>query len=209
MPVLQFGAREATLNIVIDGPPFAGRSTLLRHLHAHVESMPRTGITAREQARARILTLPFPLETGLVRPQFRTTLMLQALSGLTHRTRLRKNVLRDADAVIFVADPQWDRMDETVQAFDSMKSVLARTGTSLDAIPYVVQVSKCDLPEIAPPDYLSQLFATHNGFCGMRFSNATSGTGMLDAPNILLKKLLAKDRADERECPPSQLKTGP
>jgi len=209
MPVLQFGTREAVLNIVYDGPPFAGRATALRHLHTHVKNMPRTAIIAREQAKAKALSLPVPLAAGLIRPQFRTTLMLQALSGLTHRTKLRESILRDADGVIFVADPQWDRMDETMQAFEALKTTLWQTGTSLDAVPYVVQVSKCDLPEIAPPDYLSHLFARHDGFCGLRFSNATSGVGMLDAPNILLKKLLAKDAAVERECPPLQLKNGP
>ena len=71
MPVLQFGTREAILNIVYDGPPFAGRSTALRHLHTRVENMPLTPILAREQAKAKVLSVSVPLAAGLIRPPSR------------------------------------------------------------------------------------------------------------------------------------------
>ena len=58
------------------------------------------------------------------------------------------------DGVIFVADSQWEKMEENVESFKNLEDNLAKQNISIDEIPYVLQYNKRDLENIAPVNYL-------------------------------------------------------
>jgi signal recognition particle receptor subunit beta len=66
----------------------------------------------------------------------------------------RQLVLRSVDGVIFVADSQWEKMEENVESFKNLEDNLAKQNISIDEIPYVLQYNKRDLENIAPVNYL-------------------------------------------------------
>jgi signal recognition particle receptor subunit beta len=64
----------------------------------------------------------------------------------------RKLILKGVDGVIFVADSQVERMDANVEAIDNLDANLKAQGYDLMAIPYVLQLNKRDLPNVAPKE---------------------------------------------------------
>src|SRR5438477_3180471 len=59
--------------------------------------------------------------------------------------------------VVFVADSQWEKMEENVESFRNLEENLAQQNISIDEIPYVLQYNKRDLGNIAPVNYLEFL----------------------------------------------------
>ena len=62
----------------------------------------------------------------------------------------RKLILKGVDGVIFVADSQVERMDANVEAIENLVINLKTQGYDLLTIPYVLQLNKRDLPNVAP-----------------------------------------------------------
>ena len=56
--------------------------------------------------------------------------------------------------VVFVADSQWEKMEENVESFQNLGDNLAAQNMSIDDVPLVVQYNKRDLTNIAPVNYL-------------------------------------------------------
>jgi mutual gliding-motility protein MglA len=69
----------------------------------------------------------------------------------------RQLVLRSVDGVVFVADSQWEKMEENVESFKNLEENLAQQNISIDEIPYVLQYNKRDLNNVAPINYLEFL----------------------------------------------------
>jgi signal recognition particle receptor subunit beta len=66
----------------------------------------------------------------------------------------RQLVLRSVDGVVFVADSQWEKMEENVESFQNLAENLATQNMSIDDVPLVLQYNKRDLPNIAPLNYM-------------------------------------------------------
>src|SRR5512136_3414417 len=62
----------------------------------------------------------------------------------------RKLILKGVDGVIFVADSQIERMDANAESIDNLQINLRAQGYDLMTIPYVLQLNKRDLPNVAP-----------------------------------------------------------
>jgi signal recognition particle receptor subunit beta len=61
------------------------------------------------------------------------------------------------DGVIFVADSQVERMDANVEAIENLVINLKSQGYDLNNIPYVLQLNKRDLPNVAPLEEMVSL----------------------------------------------------
>ena len=69
----------------------------------------------------------------------------------------RQLVLRSVDGIVFVADSQWEKMEENVESFKNLEENLGQQNLSIDEIPYVLQYNKRDLANVAPVNYLEFL----------------------------------------------------
>jgi mutual gliding-motility protein MglA len=69
----------------------------------------------------------------------------------------RKLILKGVDGVIFVADSQVERMDANVEAIENLQGNLKTQGYDLATIPYVLQLNKRDLPNVASVAEMKQL----------------------------------------------------
>src|ERR671922_186227 len=70
----------------------------------------------------------------------------RCLPGQSRYNMTRKLVLRGVDGVVFVADSQWDRLKENVDSLRNLNDNLREYRLDLNAVPYVVQYNKRDLP---------------------------------------------------------------
>ena len=86
-----------------------------------------------------------------------TKFQLYTVPGQVIYNATRQLVLRSVDGIVFVADSQWEKMEENVESFRNLEENLAQQNISIDEIPYVLQYNKRDLPNIAPVNYLEFL----------------------------------------------------
>jgi signal recognition particle receptor subunit beta len=83
-----------------------------------------------------------------------TKFQLYTVPGQVIYNATRQLVLRSVDGVVFVADSQWEKMEENVESFKNLADNLSKQNISIDEIPYVLQYNKRDLENIAPVNYM-------------------------------------------------------
>src|SRR5213079_1022958 len=89
----------------------------------------------------------FPLEAVAIKG-FKTKFALFTVPGQVIYNATRQIVLRGVDGIVFVADSQYDKMEENAQTFANMIDNLDSLNLGLDHIPYVLQYNKRDLPDV-------------------------------------------------------------
>jgi signal recognition particle receptor subunit beta len=88
---------------------------------------------------------------------FKTRFHLYTVPGQVFYDASRKLILKGVDGVIFVADSQNERMDANVESIDNLQINLKAQGYDLMAIPYILQLNKRDLPNVASVDEMATL----------------------------------------------------
>ncbi|MGH8164675.1 MAG: hypothetical protein ACREP1_10110, partial [Rhodanobacteraceae bacterium] len=88
---------------------------------------------------------------------FVTKFQLYTVPGQVIYNATRQLVLRSVDGIVFVADSQWEKMEENVESFHNLEENLRQQNIAIDEIPYVLQYNKRDLTNIAPINYLEFL----------------------------------------------------
>src|SRR3990172_8501006 len=68
----------------------------------------------------------------------------------------RKLILKGVDGVVFVADSQIERMEANIESMENLRLNLAEQGYNLDAVPFIIQYNKRDLPNVVPLDELKK-----------------------------------------------------
>ena len=106
---------------------------------------------------------------------FVTKFQLYTVPGQVIYNATRQLVLRSVDGVVFVADSQWEKMEENVESFRNLAENLAQQNISIDEIPYVLQYNKRDLNNVAPINYLE--FVLNNRKKRVQSFEVISSTG--------------------------------
>jgi signal recognition particle receptor subunit beta len=83
-----------------------------------------------------------------------TKFQLYTVPGQVIYNATRQLVLRSCDGLVFVADSQWEKMEENVESFKNLADNLARQNVAIDDVPCVLEYNKRDLPNVAPINYL-------------------------------------------------------
>jgi signal recognition particle receptor subunit beta len=194
MALINQATKEIQLKIVYYGPPQGGKTTNLEKVHAEIEAAPdaKGKLTSLATNSDRTLFFDFlPLETAVVRG-FKTKFQLFTVPGQVIYNTTRQLVLRGVDGLVFVADSQYEKMEENVQTFANMIQNLETLNQSLDQIPYVLQYNKRDLPNAAPVDYLDFLLNNRETQVPSFSSSAYKGDGVFETLNMITRMLLHK-----------------
>jgi signal recognition particle receptor subunit beta len=93
---------------------------------------------------------------------FKTRFHLYTVPGQVFYDASRKLILKGVDGVIFVADSQNERMDANLESVDNLQVNLKSQGYDLSTIPYVLQLNKRDLPNVAPVDEIKRMLIKKN-----------------------------------------------
>jgi mutual gliding-motility protein MglA len=162
MTFINYASREINCKIVYYGPGLCGKTTNLQYIFDKTNPAAKGKLISLATETDRTLFFDFlPLELGTVRG-FKTRFHLYTVPGQVFYDASRKLILKGVDGVIFVADSQVERMDANVEAIENLETNLKTQGYDLAAIPYVLQLNKRDLPNVASVDEMKKLLAKKN-----------------------------------------------
>lgn len=191
MSFINFAKREIAFKIVYYGPALCGKTTNLEKIHEVVNPDVRGELTILSTQQDRTLFFDFlPLKSDIIKG-FVSKFQLYTVPGQVIYNETRKLVLRNVDGVVFVADSQWEKMEENVESFANLEENLRQQNDTLDELPYILQFNKRDLPTIAPTHYLDFLLNQRNTRVPFAEAVASEGEGVFESLNLIARMVLA------------------
>lgn len=190
MSFINFARNEIAFKIVFYGPALGGKTTNLEQIHSAIQPDTRGELTILSTQQDRTLFFDFlPLKSDVIKG-FTSKFQLYTVPGQSIYSETRKLVLRNVDGIVFVADSQWEKMEENAESFEDLSNNLTEQGMSIDEIPYLLQFNKRDLPNIAPSHYMDFMLNQRATRVPTIESIAIECTGVFEALNLIAKMVM-------------------
>ena len=195
MAIINQATKELQVKIVYYCPAKSGKTTNLEQVHANVqvpEATAKGKMTSLATSSDRTLFFDFfPLEAVAIKG-FKTKFALFTEPGQVIYNATRQIVLRGVDGIVFVADSQYDKMEENVETFKHLEDNLKTLNLNLDDIPYVMQYNKRDLPDVAPIEYMDFVLNNREVQVPSFEASASNCNGVFETLNMITRMLLHK-----------------
>ncbi len=190
MSFINFAKKEIAFKIVYYGPGMCGKTTNLEQIHAAVDPTLRGELTMLSTRQDRTLFFDFlPLKSDIVKG-FVSKFQIYTVPGQSMYNETRKLVLRNVDGVVFVADSQWEKMEENAESFQNLEDNLKDQKVVLDELPYMLQFNKRDMPNAAPVHYMDFLLNRRENRATCLEAVARDGRGVFESLNLISKMVL-------------------
>ena len=190
MTCINYASREIDCKIVYYGPGLCGKTTHLQYIYDKTNPQAKGKLISLATETDRTLFFDFlPLELGTVRG-FKTRFHLYTVPGQVFYDASRKLILKGVDGVIFVADSQNERMDANLESVDNLQVNLKSQGYDMTTIPYVLQLNKRDLPNVAPVEEMRRMLVKKNE--PTFEAVASKGTGVFETLKGVAKLVLSE-----------------
>ena len=190
MAFVNYSTREINVKIVYYGAGLCGKTTNLQWIYEKTNPGSKGKLISLATETDRTLFFDFlPLELGTVRG-FKTRFHLYTVPGQVFYDASRKLILKGVDGVIFVADSQIERMDANVESIENLAINLKAQGYELMSIPYILQLNKRDLPNVASVDEMKRLLQRKNE--PIVEAVASKGTGVFETLKGVAKLVMAE-----------------
>ncbi|MGZ8900245.1 MAG: GTP-binding protein [Limisphaerales bacterium] len=194
MALINQASKEIQVKIVYYGPALCGKTTNLVKVHENVQTSGDKGklVSLANQTSDRTLFFDFlPIEAMSIKG-YKTKFQLYTVPGQVIYNTTRQLVLRGVDGIVFVADSQYDKMQENVESFANLEENLRALRLNLADIPYVLQYNKRDLPNPAPVEYLDFLLNNRDVQVPSFEAAAPKCEGVFETLNMITRMLLHK-----------------
>src|SRR5688500_7754841 len=194
MALINQASKEIQVKIVYYGPALCGKTTNLVKVHENVQVAGDKGklVSLANQTSDRTLFFDFlPVEAMAIKG-YKTKFQLYTVPGQVIYNTTRQLVLRGVDGIIFVADSQYDKMQENVESFQNLEDNLRGAKLDLAEIPYVLQYNKRDLPNVAPVEYMEYLLNNRDVRVPAFEASAAKVEGVFETLNAITRLLLQK-----------------
>ncbi|HEY7161352.1 MAG TPA: GTPase domain-containing protein [Acidobacteriota bacterium] len=156
MTFINYASREINCKIVYYGPGLCGKTTNIQYIYDRTNPGAKGKLISLATETDRTLFFDFlPLDLGSVKG-FKVRFHLYTVPGQVFYDASRKLILKGVDGVIFVADSQNERMEANEESVYNLKMNLKEQGYDLQVIPYVLQLNKRDLPNVATVEEMIQ-----------------------------------------------------
>src|SRR5213592_2749623 len=158
MAIINQATKELQVKVVYYGPAMGGKTTNLVKVHENIQTAQEKGkLVSLATSSDRTLFFDFlPIEAMAIKG-FKTKFQLYTVPGQVIYNTTRQLVLRGVDGIVFVADSQYDKMEENVQSFANLEENLRSLELDLGEIPFVLQYNKRDMPNAAPLEFMDYL----------------------------------------------------
>lgn len=195
MAIINQATKEIQVKIVYYGPAQCGKTTNLEKVHSDVQ-------TANPEDKGKLVSLAtssdrtlffdfLPIEAMSIKG-FKTKFQLYTVPGQVIYNTTRQLVLRGVDGIVFVADSQYDKMEENVESFANLEENLKTLRLNIADIPYVLQYNKRDLPNVAPVEYMDFLLNNRDVRVPSFEAAAFKSVGVFETLNMITRMLLHK-----------------
>jgi len=194
MAIINQATKELQVKIVYYGPALGGKTTNLVQVHDHVQTAngQKSKLVSLATSSDRTLFFDFlPIEAMAIKG-FKTKFRLYTVPGQVIYNTTRQLVLRGVDGIVFVADSQYEKMEENVKSFSNLEENLRSLNMDLSDIPYVVQYNKRDLPNVAPVEYMDFLLNNRQVQVPAFTACAHKCEGVFETLNMITRLLLHK-----------------
>jgi signal recognition particle receptor subunit beta len=212
MSIINYASREIQFKIVYYGPALCGKTTNLAYIHQRISPQNRGDLVSLATAADRTLFFDFLPLNAVVIKGFVTKFQLYTVPGQVIYNATRQLVLRSVDGIVFVADSQWEKMEENVESFKNLADNLARQNVAIDDMPCVLQYNKRDLPNVAPVNYME--YVLNNRKKRLPSFESVSSTGqnvfatLNAASQILLHKFSKQNDVPQNVAPTVAIPAG-
>lgn len=190
MSSTNYAAKEINCKIVYYGPGLAGKSTNLTYIFEHTSPEAKGKMISLQTEVDRTIFFDFlPADNPSVRG-FKVRVHLYTVPGEVAYDASRKEVLKNVDGVVFVADSRPDRHQANIESLQNLKENLTEKGADLGRLPFVIQYNKRDLADLITID---DLRATLNENAVPDFEAvAGKGMGVFNTLNAIVKRVVVK-----------------
>ena len=202
MPIINYASKEIQFKIVYYGPALGGKTTNLAYIHSRISPAHRGDLVSLATAADRTLFFDFLPVNALTLQGFKTKFQLYTVPGQVIYDSTRQLVLRSVDGVAFVADSQWDKMEENVASFRNLEQNLQKQKLTLEEVPVVLQFNKRDLPNVAPTNYLEYLLNNRKKRVQSFECIASIGVNVFSALDAVTQLLLHKFKKENTPLVP-------
>lgn len=203
MSTINHHTREISVKIVYYGPGLGGKTSSLQAIHQQLNPGTRGQLVSLATGSDRTLYFDFlPVKARVQR--FSVRLQLYTVPGQVHYNSTRKLVLSGADAVVFVADSQPDRLTANEESLANLGDNLREQGLEVTELPLIIQYNKRDVPDAVPVSTLRQRL-NQRGVPEFE-TVATQGSGIFEALKRIARLTLDQigERGERRLRPPLQ-----
>ena len=194
MAIINQATKELQVKIVYYGTALGGKTTNLIQVHEKVQTERgnKGKLVSLATSSDRTLFFDFlPIEAVAIKG-FKTKFQLYTVPGQVIYNTTRQLVLRGVDGLVFVADSQYDKMQENALSFSNLEENLKALNLCLDDIPYVLQYNKRDLPNVAPVEYMEYLLNNREVQAPSFEARANKCEGVFETLNMITRMLLHK-----------------
>jgi signal recognition particle receptor subunit beta len=194
MAIINQATKELQVKIVYYGPALGGKTTNLVQVHEHVQTLEgqKGKLVSLATSSDRTLFFDFlPIEAVAIKG-FKTKFQLYTVPGQVIYNTTRQLVLRGVDGIVFVADSQYEKMEENVKSFQNLEENLKTLDLDLSEIPYVIQYNKRDLANAAPIEYMEFLLNNRELQVPAFGATAHKCQGVFETLNMITRMLLHK-----------------
>ena len=194
MAIINQATKELQVKVVYYGPALGGKTTNLVQVHDHVQTAQgnKGKLVSLATSSDRTLFFDFlPIEALAIKG-FKTKFQLYTVPGQVIYNTTRQLVLRGVDGLVFVADSQYEKMEENVKSFVNLEDNLKSLNLNLHDIPYVLQYNKRDLPNVAPIEYMDFLLNNKDVEVPSFTACANKCEGVFETLNMITRMLLHK-----------------
>ena len=192
MSVVNHDTREVSFKLVYCGTPMGGKTSNLQYIHSRIDGSQRGDLVSLATTSDRTLFFDFlPIEAVAIKG-FKTKFQLYTVPGQVIYNTTRQLVLRGVDGIVFVADSQYDKMEENVRSLQNLEENLKALDLDLGEIPYVLQYNKRDLPNAAPLEYMEFLLNNRDVQVPAFGATAHKCQGVFETLNMITRMLLHK-----------------
>jgi mutual gliding-motility protein MglA len=191
MSIINYANKEIQFKIVYYGPALCGKTTNLAYIHSQAGEN-RGDMVSLATAADRTLFFDFLPLNAIAVKGFKTKFQLYTVPGQVIYNTTRQLVLRSVDGIVFVADSQWEKMEENIESFKNLEENLNKQKLSLNEIPYVLQYNKRDMQNIAPVNYLEFILNNRKLRVQSFESVASTGQNVFASLNAISRLLLQK-----------------
>jgi len=183
-------AHEIHGKVVYFGPTGAGKSANLAFIQRKLKREHR-GELKKQTARDGATTYDvLPVSLGAVRG-YKTSILISTVPGAPQAAAVRRELLKDVDGIVFVADLRPERHDATLASASELRRLLALQGRKIDDVPLVLQFNRRDQVDENAVERLHRKLGLH-GACFEAV--ASEGTGVLQTLTTLSKLVLTELR---------------